>query len=204
MGNNTSQTQTYSEDRILTIPNAMSLFRLLLIPLIIWLYLFRQQYVYAFIALLLSGLTDLLGGWVARKFHMVSKLGKVLDPIADKLTQAALLICLIPEHTYISILVIIMVIKETVMIISGLRVIRATGEPYSAKWHGKIATFLLDFTVVLHVIWQEIPTWLSAVLVAVCSGFVLFSMVQYYSQNRKLSARDTTTENEETDLQHSA
>ncbi|MCC8104266.1 MAG: CDP-alcohol phosphatidyltransferase family protein [Clostridiales bacterium] len=175
------------EDRILTIPNAMSMFRILLIPVIVWLYIGKQQYLYAFLGLLLSGATDLLDGWVARKFHMVSKLGKVLDPIADKLTQVSLLICIMAEHRRVSVLVVLMFIKEFIMAFTGLKVIKKTGEPYSAKWHGKVNTFLLDFTVILHVLWREIPEGLSNALVVVCTGFMIFSLIEYWSQNRKLS-----------------
>lgn len=175
------------EDRIFTIPNAMSMFRILLIPVIVWLYVGKQQYLYAFVGLLLSGATDLLDGWVARRFHMVSKLGKVLDPIADKLTQVSLLICIMLERHRVTFLVVLMFIKEFIMAVTGLKVLKKTGEPYSAKWHGKINTFLLDFTVILHVLWREMPIWLSTVLIVVCAGFMIFSLIEYWIQNRKLS-----------------
>ncbi|MCD8335870.1 MAG: CDP-alcohol phosphatidyltransferase family protein [Lachnospiraceae bacterium] len=178
---------TSGEDRILTIPNAMSMFRIVLIPVIVWLYIGKQQYLYAFLGLMLSGATDLLDGWVARKFHMVSKLGKVLDPIADKLTQVSLLICIMTEHRRVTFLVILMFIKEFIMAFTGLQVVRKTGESYSAKWHGKVNTFLLDFTVILHVLWREIPEWLSTALTIACAGFMLFSLTEYCIQNRKLS-----------------
>ncbi|MCD7834741.1 MAG: CDP-alcohol phosphatidyltransferase family protein [Lachnospiraceae bacterium] len=112
------------EDRIFTIPNAMSMFRILLIPVIIWLYVGKQQYLYAFLGLLLSGATDLLDGWVARRFHMVSKLGKVLDPIADKLTQVSLLICIMLERHRVTVLVVLMFIKEFIMAVTGLKVLK--------------------------------------------------------------------------------
>ncbi|MCD8398248.1 MAG: CDP-alcohol phosphatidyltransferase family protein [Lachnospiraceae bacterium] len=185
--NQTKEQTIYDEDRILTIPNAMSLFRIVLIPVIVWLYIGKKQYLYAFLGLLLSGATDLLDGWVARKFHMVSKLGKVLDPIADKLTQVSLLICIMMEHSRVTILVVLMFIKEFIMAVTGLKVVKKTGEPYSAKWHGKVNTFLLDFTVILHVLWREIPEWLSTALTVICTGFMLFSLAEYWKQNRKLS-----------------
>ncbi|MCD8348747.1 MAG: CDP-alcohol phosphatidyltransferase family protein [Lachnospiraceae bacterium] len=177
----------FDENRIFTIPNAMSMFRILLIPVIVWLYIAKQQYLYAFLGLLLSGATDLLDGWVARKFHMVSKLGKVLDPIADKLTQVSLLICIMTERRRVTVLVVLMFVKEFIMGITGLKVIKKTGEPYSAKWHGKVNTFLLDFTVILHVLWRDIPEGLSTALIVVCTCFMLFSLAEYWTQNRRLS-----------------
>ena len=81
--------------QMLTIPNLLSVFRILLIPLIVWLYCGKQDYLLAAWVLLLSGVTDIADGFIARRFRMVSDLGKVLDPIADKLTQTAALVCLL-------------------------------------------------------------------------------------------------------------
>ncbi|MCD7954943.1 MAG: CDP-alcohol phosphatidyltransferase family protein [Lachnospiraceae bacterium] len=177
----------YNEERILTIPNAMSLFRLILIPLIVWLYAVRKQFIASFGLLALSGVTDVLDGFVARKFHMVSKLGKVLDPIADKLTQAALLVCIILERHYIAFLFVTMFIKEMIMIVCGMAVIKKTGEPYSAKWHGKLTTFLLDLTVVLHVLWRGIPDQLSIALVILCAVVMLYSLIEYLKEDKRLT-----------------
>ena len=84
-----------SQSRILTIPNLLSFFRLCLIPVFMWLYCVEKNYLWTGIILILSGLTDTVDGIIARKFNMISDLGKVLDPIADKLTQAAMLFCLL-------------------------------------------------------------------------------------------------------------
>ena len=82
-------------DRILTIPNVLSFFRLALIPVIIVLYA-KNEVWWAFGMLVLSGVTDVVDGWVARTYHMVSNFGKAIDPVADKLTQIAVLLCLMP------------------------------------------------------------------------------------------------------------
>ena len=82
-------------NRILTIPNLLSAFRILLVPVIVWLYCWKADYPLAAWTLTLSGLTDIVDGFIARRFHMVSNLGKALDPIADKLTQTAALGCLL-------------------------------------------------------------------------------------------------------------
>lgn len=80
--------------RILTIPNLLTLFRLILIPVIAWLYCARQDYAMAAAMLVLSGVTDVADGYIARHFNMISDLGKMLDPVADKLTQFVMLLCL--------------------------------------------------------------------------------------------------------------
>ena len=70
------------EKKIITIPNILSFFRLCLIPVIVWLYGVAHNYVWAGYILILSGMTDMIDGYIARRFHMVSNLGKILDPIA--------------------------------------------------------------------------------------------------------------------------
>ena len=81
-------------NKVFTIPNILSFFRLILIPVLIWSYVVKKNYAATGWILLLSGLTDIADGFIARRFHMISKLGKILDPVADKLTQATMLFCL--------------------------------------------------------------------------------------------------------------
>ena len=104
-----------TENKIFTIPNALSFFRICLIPLIIWLYVVKIQPFWAGYILILSGITDIVDGFIARHFHMISNLGKVLDPIADKLTQAAVLICLIVRFPFMLFPFILLIAKETFM-----------------------------------------------------------------------------------------
>ena len=73
----------------MTIPNCISLFRIVLVPCFAWIFLTAEQpeeFTLAAVLLVVSGISDLLDGWIARRFHMTSKLGKILDPAADKLT----------------------------------------------------------------------------------------------------------------------
>ena len=95
-------TDKEAENRIITIPNLLSAFRLVLIPVFLWTYCIREEYLVTAGLLLLSGLTDLADGFIARRFHMVSNLGKMLDPVADKLTQAAMLICLVTRFPMVT------------------------------------------------------------------------------------------------------
>ena len=77
-----------------SIPNILSLVRILLIPFFLWAFLWKRSYLLSSGLLIFSGLTDLCDGYIARRFNMVTELGKVLDPVADKLTQLAILFCL--------------------------------------------------------------------------------------------------------------
>ena len=80
------------ENRIVTLPNALSLLRILMIPVFVWLYCAKKAYHWSAAVVVATGLTDVLDGILARKLHMESNVGRVLDPLADKLAQAALCI----------------------------------------------------------------------------------------------------------------
>ncbi len=170
-------------DRIFTIPNLLSFLRLAMIPLIMWLYLGKQAYVAAGILLAVSGLTDLVDGYLARRFHWISDLGKVLDPVADKLTQGAMLLCLTLRYPLMLLPVCIMAAKELFMMISGPVVIRKTGQVISAQWHGKIATAMLYAMMILHVFWAMIPAVVSNVCIVLTACAIALSFVLYAASN---------------------
>lgn len=165
--------------RIFTIPNLLSMFRILLIPLLAWLCLWKHAYLPTLGVLALSGLTDVADGFIARRFNMISDLGKVLDPIADKLTQAATLLCLAFRFAALRPLLALLVIKELIMGILGLVAIRRTGVMCYALWHGKMTTALLYASMALHLLWPTMSPGLSIALAAVCAASMLLSLTLY-------------------------
>ena len=171
--------------KVFTFPNILSFFRLCLIPAIVWSYCVEQNYLLAGSVLIVSGLTDIVDGFIARKFNMVSDLGKILDPIADKLTQAAMLLCLLLRFPLLWILLVLVLVKEIFMCITGLMVIKKTGSVYGAKWHGKVATCLLYATMILHVFWNEITPVVSIVSTLACAVMIVISFILYSIQNIK-------------------
>ena len=92
---------------VFTIPNILSFFRILLIPVIVVLYCVYQKYLISTLIIVISGITDVVDGKIARKFNMISDFGKFIDPVADKLTQAAMLFCLMTRYPEMLILIII-------------------------------------------------------------------------------------------------
>ena len=167
------------QNNIFTIPNLLSAFRLLLVPVIAWLYCGRGDYPLTAGVLLLSGATDIADGFIARRFRMVSDLGKVLDPVADKLTQAAALGCLLTQFQAMWWVLGALVCKETVMAALGLLVIRRTGQVHSAAWHGKLAACVLYGVILIHVVWRQLPAEISALLAAAGSAAILLSLILY-------------------------
>ncbi len=172
--------------KILTIPNILSMFRIVLIPVCVWLYCVEKNSVLTAVILLLSWLTDMVDGFVARKFNMVSDFGKVLDPVADKLTQATMLFCLIFKFPYMAVLFLFMTVKEIIMAVTGYMVIRQTGNVHSANWHGKIATGILYTMLFIHILWINIPPALSTGIMIICGGMMLLSLILYTTRNIKL------------------
>ena len=168
-----------TRSRALTVPNLLSAFRILLVPVMVWLYCGEGNYPLTAGALLLSGATDVADGYIARRFHMVSDLGKVLDPVADKLTQAAALGCLLTQFQAMWWVLGALVCKETVMAALGVLVIRRTGQVHSAAWHGKLAACVLYGVILIHVVWRQLPAEISALLAAAGSAAILLSLILY-------------------------
>lgn len=181
-----------SQSKILTIPNLLSFFRLCLIPVFMWLYCVERNYLWTGIILIISGLTDTVDGIIARKFNMISDLGKVLDPIADKVTQAAMLFCLLTRFPLMIAPLALMVVKEFFMGVTGLLVIQKTGKVLGADWHGKVNTWLLYAMMIIHVFWYNIPDVVSKVLIGICVVMMLISLVLYGRHNLK-ALRETGT-----------
>lgn len=172
---------------IFTVPNAITLFRLLLIPLFIWLYLDKEDYAAAFLVYLAAGLLDLLDGGIARRFNMVSDFGKLFDPVVDKLTQVAVFFCLLNKFPNMLILLIVLIIKEITTGVIHLLAINKTNEVESAKWPGKLTSLSLNVTAMIHILWGGIPEEISNIVIGICIGFLLFSFVYYGIRNlRKL------------------
>lgn len=172
-------------NEIFTIPNLLSLLRLLLIPVILWLYCGKESYGWALTVLILSGLTDVADGFIARRWNLVSDLGKILDPIADKLTQIATLWCLVSRFSYMWLPLLILVVKEVFTGIMSLIAVKKSGQVKGADWHGKLSTALLYAVMGLHMLWIDIPLGISAVLVAMCVLVMLFSGLMYWYRNYK-------------------
>ena len=174
------------EKKIVTIPNILSFFRICLLPAIVWLYGVENNYVWAGYILILSGVTDMADGYIARHFHMISNLGKILDPIADKLTQGVMLLCLVLRFHWMIMPFILMIAKEIYMSVSGILVIQRTGIVCGAQWHGKAATCFLYGMMILHIFWQEITPVASMVSIIACTVMIGISFVLYGIRNVKV------------------
>ena len=164
---------------IFTIPNLLSLFRLCLIPLIVYEYCSVQNTTLAVLFIALSALTDVLDGKIARRFNMVSDVGKVLDPIADKLTQAALIICLISRYKWALGLVILFAVREVIVGTLGYFTLTQTHCVNSAKWYGKATTVIIYTVMMVLILFPGISENTANILLAICAAAILFACVMY-------------------------
>ena len=169
----------FTKKDVLTIPNLLSLFRILLIPQIVWLYAVALRGYAALAVVALSALTDVADGFIARHFHMVSELGKVLDPIADKLTQASLLICLAFRYPVLYWVFALFALKEILQGLLGLAVVKATGHMQFARWYGKLSTVVFYSTMFLLLLPVELPDILVQVLILLCTAALMLAMICY-------------------------
>ncbi len=165
--------------QIFTIPNILSFVRILLIPIIIYLYCAKSNYLWALIILAISGLTDVIDGFIARKFNMITDFGKFIDPLADKSTQIAVLICLVSRFKLMLLPLVILLVKEVFALILRYVAFKKTGEIKSAEWHGKVSTILLYVLMGIHIMWFNVNMTLSIILILLVSAVMIFSCSLY-------------------------
>ena len=173
------------------IPNVLTVARLFLIPFIIY-FIITNQYITALIFLTISGLTDVLDGWIARKFNFITNFGKLIDPLADKLTQLAVLIAITFKGVIPIWIIIIVVLKEATMI-AGASFLYGKELVVSSRWYGKLATVLFYVAIVCSFIiahWNTIAAtpgnsvaplpqfdlWIYYLALAT----TIFSLIMYY------------------------
>ncbi|MEG0570287.1 MAG: CDP-alcohol phosphatidyltransferase family protein [Oscillospiraceae bacterium] len=166
-----------------SIPNILSYVRIALIPLFVYKIITAvdyQDYYFAAAIILLSGLTDFADGLIARKFNQITQVGKVLDPVADKLTQVCILLSLMFKIKYMFILVILLVVKELFMGISCLFLLTRDRKLDGAKWFGKVSTAVFYFVMCIILAFPMIiGTVYVNILMIISAAFLLLSFVMY-------------------------
>ena len=168
----------FEKKNLLTIPNLLSVMRILMIGAIVWLYCVEHNYLAAIVVLLISGATDIADGFIARKFNMTSDFGKILDPIADKLTQASVIFCLATRYKLMIALVGVFAIREICMLTFGYLALQK-GSVNSAKWYGKLNTVVVYFVLFALVLFPQTPENIANVLILVCIAVLIFSLICY-------------------------
>lgn len=180
----------------LTVPNLLSLIRILLIPVFGVLF-YNGEALWAVVVLVLSGLTDLFDGKIARRFNQISELGKLLDPVADKLTQITIAVVIFlvldksqdPTMQWFKWVFLFFLFKEFVMILGGAVMLAIGLRPGAAEIYGKVATFVFYGVMVVVLAfgpeigalreWFTLPTPVMIVLVIISAALTFVALLSY-------------------------
>ena len=187
---------------ILTIPNILSLFRFILIPVYMAIYLnatVPTDYYLAAGILAVSCLTDLIDGKIARHFNMISTIGKILDPLADKATQFTLIVCLAAKYPILWYLVGMFVVKESFQLIAGGINLRKGKMLKGALLSGKICTTVLFVSLIIMVMIPSIPEQIvnyiaMADMIAMIVSFGNYLFTYFTRDNKFQNLNDTPEE----------
>ncbi|MED9903024.1 MAG: CDP-alcohol phosphatidyltransferase family protein [Lachnospiraceae bacterium] len=174
---------------IFSIPNIMGYFRVVLIPVFCYLFFTAEtdkDYLVAAGIVLVSTVTDFLDGLVARKCNMITELGKFIDPLADKLTHAALAVCLAYRYPLMLLIVGIMLIKEGFMAVMGIIKLKDGKKLDGAKWFGKICTATLFLVMCILLLFPSMPIQIVNMLILFCAAVMVFTLIMYIPVFKKM------------------
>ena len=180
-----------------TIPNLLSFLRIVIVPFFAYFFL-NNQLTLAVVMLALSGISDFLDGKIARKFNQISALGKVLDPVADKLTQITLAVLLFYTFSKsedatlkaFSWVFLVFILKEAIMVIGGAIMLMFNIRPVAAEFYGKLATFAFYAIMILIVVFGpeigvfretlfQLPPVVMMILVAISAILTIVAFLSY-------------------------
>jgi cardiolipin synthase (CMP-forming) len=175
----------FSKKDLWTIPNILCYIRFLLIPAFVILYIRAttpSEYLRAAIIVFISGMTDFLDGFIARKYHMITDLGKIIDPLADKLTQASLIFVLIVKIKWMYLLLIMFLLLQLFLVIAGLVMLKKGTKLNGSKWFGKVSTTVFYAVMLILVSIPTLNDRITNTLMVVCGAFLLLSLLLYIKE----------------------
>ena len=180
------------------IPNLLSIFRICLVPVFIVAYFIdpNQVKINAIIILAIASFSDFLDGYIARKFKAVSSLGKVLDPMGDKLMIVAVLVCITIDGIIPFWAVLIVFIKELLMTIGGFVIHRTikTSMPQSNIW-GKVSTVVFSAVCLALMIFINIPQIIAIAMITAAIVLMLVALASYIiSYDKMMKSRNNEQE----------
>lgn len=179
----------FTKKDLWSIPNILCYIRFLLIPVFVIQYIKAEEpgeYMQAAAIVFASGLTDFLDGFVARTFNMVTEFGKLIDPMADKLTQAALLFVLIVKIKYMFLLLILFVVMQSFMLVAGLAMLRKGKRLNGSKWFGKVSTTVFYAVMLVLVALPKLQQTTINILMLICGAFLAMSFALYVREYMRM------------------
>lgn len=168
---------------IRNIPNILTIFRIILIPFIV-ITIINDEYIIALVFFIISGLTDVLDGFIARKFNFITDFGKLIDPLADKITQIATLISIVIKNLIPYWILIVILLKEVIMV-CGASFLYGKSTVVSSKWFGKLSTVVLYIAIFISMAIKQFnlpPIYETVNLYIYCFAVLttIFSLIMYF------------------------
>lgn len=167
--------------KLKNIPNILSFIRIGLVFVFIALFFTNHIYL-SLLIFLLAGATDVVDGYLARRFNWITNLGKILDPFADKLMQCTVLVCLCIKDYIPLWFVIPFFLKEGFTLLIGAIVIKRRSVTVVSKWYGKLTVCLFYATIALSMLFKDFfaeHTVLGILIFIPAIVFAVFSLVAY-------------------------
>lgn len=202
MGSHNNKSFRYSD--LATVPNILTYLRfLLIVPFVIS--FLNENYVVAAVCIAFSGISDCLDGFLARKLNQVTDIGKILDPIADKLTLLSVVVCMAIYAPSVIPILVILIIKDLLMLAGGSNLLKKGLTPPAAKWYGKLGTIVFYISVCVIVFLKAVFSYENAVLDIIMFSFtactMLFALYQYgkiyFSMINEYKSKEKNTEKTE-------
>ena len=165
-----------------TIPNILSMARIALAFVIMFSYLFvefENKTIVISSLIVLSAITDFVDGQIARRFNMISEIGKILDPFADKLTQLILLICLVIKNKWILLIFCLFIIRELAISIFAFLAVRKEKRNQGAKIYGKVNTTYFYVSMLLIFLFPYMKWYCLMILVSSCILCMTITFILY-------------------------
>ena len=184
---------------LFTVPNILSYIRILLIvPFTI--FFLKREYIISAIVIIISGLTDCVDGFLARRLNQITQLGKMLDPVADKLTLLAVAVCLSVIEPLIFPVILILALKDILMLIGASVLLKKRIMPVASAWYGKLGTICFYVSVAAIVIFDMICKFenfyiASYIMLSITAVIMIYSLIRYYTIFRSLLREHKEAEN---------
>lgn len=173
----------YPAKEWVSIPNIMGYFRILLVPVFVTVFLRAddpRDYIVSGTLVAISYITDILDGFVARRFNQVTELGILIDPLADKITQGMILIMLLVRNRKLVPLMVLFGVKEGFMAVMGLVMMGKGKRLMGAEWYGKLSTGVFDCAMIVVLFGHgRLPGWMETGIYCVTGFFMALSLVLY-------------------------
>ena len=186
------------------IPNILSCLRIVLIPLFLWRYFTVQNAQDSIVAaglLMVSGLTDAADGYIARTYNMITPIGKILDPAADKLTQLSVCVALTIKMPKLFFILALYVIKEVVMLVAGYKLFKKLRleEIPGSKWFGKIYTICFYIVMIVIIGYYRMTENTALIMLLALGGLMMFTFVMYIPEYIKIKRNSAAFETSNTE-----